>query len=151
MKRTTHPLGALVTSKFRGANAVKFLAARLLPSFFLVTAGVAVAQSQNDPPARAYPVNPPNFQRAPDDGSIRRVPGSTAGFTLTQVRDLFATPDWHPEDHPRMPSIVATGRKPDVMACGVCQPVWSSRSLHRAADHGLQKRTAQRFSASRCQ
>jgi cytochrome c553 len=120
VKRTTHPLGALVTSKFRGANAVKFLAARLLPSFFLVTAGVAVAQSQNDPPAWAYPVNPPNFQRAPDDGSIRRVPGSTAGFTLTQVRDLFATPDWHPEDHPRMPSIVATGRKPDVMACGVC-------------------------------
>jgi cytochrome c553 len=99
---------------------VKFLAARLLLSFFLVTGGVAVAQCQNGPPAWAYPVNPPNFQRAPDDGSIRRVPGSTAGFTLTQVRDLFAAPDWHPADHPPMPSIVASGRKPDVMACGVC-------------------------------
>jgi cytochrome c553 len=99
---------------------VKFLAARLLLSFFLVTGGVAVAQSQNGPPAWAYPVNPPNFQRAPDDGSIRRVPGSTAGYTLTQVRDLFAAPDWHPEDHPPMPSIVAIGRKPEVMACGVC-------------------------------
>ena len=84
---------------------MKFFAARLLLSFFLITGGVAVAQSQNGPPSWAYPVNPPNFQRAPDDGSIRRVPGSTAGFTLTQVRDLFATPDWHPEDHPRMPSI----------------------------------------------
>src|SRR5437763_13143217 len=56
---TTSDTSALVTSKFRGANAVKFLAARLLLSFFLVTGGVAVAQSQNGPPAWAYPVNPP--------------------------------------------------------------------------------------------
>lgn len=85
----------------------------------LVAAGTA-AQSQDSPPAWAYPVNPPNFQRAPDDGTIRRVPNSAEGFTLTQVRDLFAAPDWHPEDHPPMPEIVAKGRKPDVFACGVC-------------------------------
>jgi cytochrome c553 len=85
----------------------------------LAAAG-APAQSQDGPPAWAYPVNPPNFQRAPDDGTIRRVPDSAAGFTLTQVRDLFAAPDWHPEDHPPMPEIAATGRKPDVFACGVC-------------------------------
>jgi cytochrome c553 len=85
----------------------------------LATAG-APAQSQDDPPAWAYPVNPPNFQRAPDDGTIRRVPDSTGGFTLTQVRDLFTAPDWHPDDHPPMPEIVARGRKPDVFACGVC-------------------------------
>src|SRR5215212_7109513 len=78
------------------------------------------AQSQDGPPAWAYPVNPPDFQRTPDDGTIRRVPDSTAGFTLTQVRDLFAAPDWHPDDHPPMPEIVANGRKPDVFACGVC-------------------------------
>jgi cytochrome c553 len=85
----------------------------------LAAAG-APAQSQDGPPAWAYPVNPPNFQRALDDGTIRRVPDSAAGFTLTQVRDLFAAPDWHPEEHPPMPGIVATGRKPDVFACGVC-------------------------------
>jgi cytochrome c553 len=39
---------------------------------------------------------------------------------VTEPRDLFAAPDWHPEDHSPMPSIVANGRKPDVMACGVC-------------------------------
>jgi cytochrome c553 len=78
------------------------------------------AQSQDSPPAWAYPVNPPNFQRAADDGTVRRVPDSTAGFTLTQLRDLFAAPDWHPQDHPVMPEIVAKGRKPDVFACGVC-------------------------------
>lgn len=85
----------------------------------VATAG-ALAQGQDGPPEWAYPANPPNFQRAPDDGTIRRVPDSAAGFTLTQVRDLFAAPDWHPDDHPPMPEIVATGRKPDVFACGVC-------------------------------
>ncbi|MBR0822966.1 c-type cytochrome [Bradyrhizobium liaoningense] len=85
----------------------------------LAAAGVR-SQSPEGPPPWAYPVNPPNFQRAPDDGTIRRVPDSSAGFTLTQVRDLFAAPDWHPDDHPPMPEIVATGRKPEVFACGVC-------------------------------
>jgi cytochrome c553 len=89
-------------------------------SCFALAAFSGAAQSQDAPPAWAYPVNPPNFQRAADDGSTRRVPNSTAGYTLTQVRDLFAAPDWHPEDHPTMPPAVASGRKPDVMACGVC-------------------------------
>jgi cytochrome c553 len=83
-------------------------------------AAATTAQSQEGPPGWAYPVNPPNFQRGPDDGSTRRVPDSAAGYTLTQVRDLFAAPDWHPEDHSPMPEIVAKGRKPDVYACGVC-------------------------------
>jgi cytochrome c553 len=65
-------------------------------------------------------MNPPDFKPAPDDGSPRRVPDSEAAFTLTQVRDLFFAPDWHPADHPPMPDIVARGREPDVFACGVC-------------------------------
>ena len=90
------------------------------PSLVLFAAMAMPAQSQDGPPAWAYPVNPPNFQRAADDGTTRRVPDSAAGYTLTQVRDLFAAPDWHPEEHPPMPEIVAKGRKPDVYACGVC-------------------------------
>ena len=89
-------------------------------SLLSLAAAATPANSQDNPPAWAYPVNPPNFQRAPDDGTVRRVPGSAAGFTLTQVRDLFAAPDWHPDEHPPMPPVVATGRKPDVFACGVC-------------------------------
>lgn len=84
---------------------------------FMIRAPVA---AQDGPPAWAYPVNPPNFQRSADDGSMRRVPDSTAGYTLTEARDLFAAPDWHPEEHAPMPEIVAKGRKPDVYACGVC-------------------------------
>ena len=94
--------------------------ALLTLSLVALATATTPAQSQDGPPAWAYPINPPNFQRAPDDGKVRRVPESAAGFTLTQVRDLFAAPDWHPQDHPPMPEIVAKGRKPDVFACGVC-------------------------------
>jgi cytochrome c553 len=91
----------------------------------LILAVAAAAGAGNlaaavDPPAWAYPVNPPGFKPRADDGQPRRVPGSTAGYTVTQLRDLFAAPVWHPEDHPPLPPIVAHGRKPAVFACGVC-------------------------------
>ena len=73
-----------------------------------------------EPPAWAYPVNPPDFKPAVDDGSLRHVPGSSQAYTLTQLRDFFMAPDWHPGDHPVMPDVVARGRKPDVLACGFC-------------------------------
>ncbi len=96
-----------------------------------VTAGTAIltasvlsigarAQKTDVPPAWAFVVNPPDFKAPEDDGSLRHVPGSTAAWTLTQLRDRFFAPDWHPEDHPKMPEIVAWGRKPDVYACGFC-------------------------------
>ena len=78
------------------------------------------ARSEEGPPAWAYPVNPPDFKLPPDDGTLRRVPGSDAAFTLTQLRDRFFAPDWHPGDHAPMPEIVSRGRKPDVFACGFC-------------------------------
>jgi cytochrome c553 len=65
-------------------------------------------------------VTPPDFKPPPDDGTLRRVPGSTFTFTLSQLRDRFFAPDWHPGDHPPMPEVVSQGRKPDVFACGFC-------------------------------
>jgi cytochrome c553 len=98
---------------------------RLVPA---AVAGLAVAgftsvvslTAASDPPAWAFPVNPPDFKPRVDDGTPRRVPDSAAGYTVTQLRDLFAAPVWHPEDHPPLPPIVAQGRKPGVFACGVC-------------------------------
>lgn len=72
------------------------------------------------PPAWAYPVNPPDFRAEVDTGEPRHVPDSDLTVTLTQIRDLFYSPDWHPADHQPQPSIVANGRKPDVQACGSC-------------------------------
>ena len=81
---------------------------------------ISTASGQESPPAWAYPVTAPDFKPVADDGSIRHVPDSTGGITLTQARDRFVAQDWHPADHPAMPEIVAKGRAPLVYACGFC-------------------------------
>lgn len=103
----------------------------------MITGAAVPGHGQEKPPAWAYPVNPPNYQRVPDDGSVRRVAGSSAGYTLTQVRDLFATPDWHPDEHPPMPKIVDIGRKPEVTACGVCHRADGSGGPENSSLSGL--------------
>ena len=75
--------------------------------------------SQQPPPPWAYPIQPPATP-PPDDGVPRRVPGSSVALTLTQIRDLYVPPDWHPDDHPPMPGVVGHGRKPKTFACGYC-------------------------------
>jgi cytochrome c553 len=99
---------------------MKIFTALSLISLACAMSHQALAQKSEGPPAWAYPVNPPDFKPPPDDGTLRHVPDSTAAFTLTQVRDLFFAPNWHPGDHPPMPEIVAQGRKPGVFACGFC-------------------------------
>ena len=85
-----------------------------------VLATDAPIQNEGEPPAWAYPVNPPDFKPTPDDGKLKHVPDSAAAYSLGQLRDLFMAPDWHPEDHSPMPDVVLHGRKPGVYACGVC-------------------------------
>jgi len=78
------------------------------------------SSTNGGPPAWAYVVPPPDAKSPADDGKARKVPNSFARYTLKQVSDPFLAPDWHPLDHPKMPGIVAHGRKPDVKACGYC-------------------------------
>jgi cytochrome c553 len=73
-----------------------------------------------NPPAWAYPINPPIDGPAADDGSLKHVPGSGKALTQTQILDSFNIPDWHPDGHPSMPAIVEHGRKPAVRGCGYC-------------------------------
>jgi cytochrome c553 len=97
--------------------------------------GAAMAQTQSPTPASAPPTSfpawaypwVPDFKVPPADDAPQHVPDSAASFTIKQERDLFFVPDWHPEDHPAMPDVVAHGRMPDVRACGSC---------HRAAGTG---------------
>ena len=91
----------------------------------------------DEPPAWAYPVNPPSLTESPDDGSPLQVPDSDARFTLTQIRDLNFCPDWHSNDHPPMPDIVARGRKPAVLACGSCHRADGSGGPENARVAGL--------------
>jgi cytochrome c553 len=87
-------------------------------------------------PAWAYPWAP-DFKSAPDDGVPRHVSDSTAAFTITQERDLFFAPDWHPDDHPAMPDVVAHGRPPDVRACGSCHRTEGTGGPENASLAGL--------------
>ena len=76
-------------------------------------------------PAWAYAIpQPPPGGAAPaapaPDTTPRQLPGSTLTFTRPQISDGFGPADWFPGDHPRMPEIVAHGKRPDVRACGLC-------------------------------
>jgi cytochrome c553 len=95
------------------------IAVVLACAFLAVAAGVP-ADAADSLPVWAYPVNPPGLKPAPDDGSPKSVPDSAAIYTLTQIRDLFTPPDWHPDSHPPMPDVVGRGIKPGQFACGFC-------------------------------
>jgi cytochrome c553 len=89
-----------------------------------------------DFPAWAYPWLP-DYKLPPDDGVPRRVPDSSATYTVTEERDLFFAPDWHPADHPPMPDIVARGRKPDTRACASCHRVGGTGGPENSSLAGL--------------
>jgi cytochrome c553 len=79
----------------------------------------------------------PNVKVPPPDDKPNYLPGSNAAFSWKQARDLFVAPDWHPDDHPPMPDIVAHGRKPDVRACGSCHRVEGTGGPENAILAGL--------------
>ena len=88
-------------------NPVCVLVMALLP-------GIAIAAENPD---WAYPPTP---KPAPLDNVVQKqVPGSAKRYTQAQIDDGFNPPDWFPEEHPPMPEIVATGRKP-ARACALC-------------------------------
>jgi cytochrome c553 len=79
----------------------------------------SAALAQGALPYWAYPV-PTHPWPQPDPKQVVRVPGSKVSFTVAGVNDRFNVPDWYPGSHPKMPGIVAHGRKPGVFACGYC-------------------------------
>jgi cytochrome c553 len=83
----------------------------------LLLAGGALAQGPL--PYWAYPVTDRKFP-APDPEQVGHLPGSKVTFKRAGVNDRFNAPDWYPASHPKMPDIVAHGRKPNVFACGYC-------------------------------
>jgi cytochrome c553 len=121
--------------------STSFIAIRQATAWVLLIGLCAVtsmpATAADPAPGWAYPVNPPGFKPAVDSGAIRRVPGSEVGYTLSEVRDRFRAPDWHPADHPAMPEVVARGRRPNVFACGYCHRADGSGGPENASIAGL--------------
>lgn len=107
--------------------------------FIAVAACSASIANALTPADWAYPIDSPaaGAQPAADAATSLRLPDSTATFTRAQLLDPFATPDWRPDEHPAMPAIVASGRKPDVMACGFCHLPTGNGRPENAALAGL--------------
>ena len=88
-------------------------------------ATVALTGAATQPPAWAYAIPPappagaPPAQ-APPDTSMKSLPGTTLTFTRQQIANRFGPADWFPSDHPSLPDIVAHGKQPDAIACGLC-------------------------------
>lgn len=105
---------------YQFGGTMKIATALLASAIVCATLPITTAAADDSPPGWAYPENNPNYKPPVDDGNPVRVPNSTAGYTWSQLRDRFIAPIWHPDDHRPLPDIVASGRKPDVFACGFC-------------------------------
>ena len=114
-------------------------ASRLLLFAALVVLGAMTACTrQVRAPAWAYPILPDSTAVVPMDPEPRHVPDSQRTFVQRELTNRNgAAPDWHPEDHPKMPPVVAQGRQPDVLACGYCHLPDGSGRPENASLSGL--------------
>jgi cytochrome c553 len=69
----------------------------------------------------AYPMPPAGLPPV-DNVSKKQAKGTKTTLSLTQqeINNPFGPPDWFPDEHPPMPSVVSNGRRPNVMACMLC-------------------------------
>lgn len=88
-------------------------------------------------PLWAYPPSVPGAPKREDDGKAKHLPGSKVALTYTQIRDAGSAVDWHPEDHPAMPEVVAHGRPPSVSPCGRCHLANGQGRAENSAVAGL--------------
>ncbi len=88
------PIGAQ-QREVDGANAV-------LPWAFVL----------NDPTSGDEEVSDPN--------EVVTVPDSRVSMPRSAINLNNGPPDWHPDGHPPMPELVATGGGDGVVACGYC-------------------------------
>jgi cytochrome c553 len=105
------------TAKLLSCDDMKFRALVLICA--ALCAGQAMAETVA-PPSWAYPVNAAAVAGVSVPNTPVRVPHSPISFLPSHLADLFSVPDWHPQDHPVMPEIVARGEKPALFACGYC-------------------------------
>ena len=97
----------------------------LVASVALGVSQVVVAQQSTGANAImpwAYVLNDPDAQtgEAPDPDEVVSVPGSDVSMPRSAININAGPPDWHPEGHPPMPEVVASGGGEGVVACGYC-------------------------------
>src|SRR5258708_7574439 len=103
-----------------GVRIVALASVWAINTSFAADGPAAWAYGFPQPGAPAAPAAEGRTGQAAPDNSPKRLAGSDLEFTTAQIRDGFGPADWFPEDHPKMPEIVAHGRRPEVRACALC-------------------------------
>jgi cytochrome c553 len=99
------------------------IAAAAFPSSALAQTATVVplAGAPFEIPSWAYPMPATRSDAPPDSTTPRHLAGSRIALTDRQIANGFGVPDWYPDAHPAMPSIVAKGRAvAQVRACAYC-------------------------------
>jgi cytochrome c553 len=95
--------------------------AGFLSAFSALVLVIGMDAAAQRPPSWAYNTEPtPGAEAEVPDTKLFRLPGSSVEATRPQIRSQFGPVDWYPNDHPKMPDVVARGRQPDVRACSWC-------------------------------
>lgn len=70
----------------------------------------------------AFVLNDPTsgYEDVPDPNEVVTVPDSLVSMPRSAININNGPPDWHPDGHPPMPELVATGGGDGVVACGYC-------------------------------
>jgi cytochrome c553 len=110
------PARIFIARKLLGALMRNF--ARMFVLVLFMAAPIA-AQSQQAGPdlSWAFP-EPDKDQPAREEGPVH-VPGSTKTYTPAQIDDFLNAPDWFPDEHGPLPSVILQGSGA-VFACGSC-------------------------------
>lgn len=92
----------------------------------MLSAGVFSAQQSVSPdqlrtpqarePKWAFPIQETTL---PGEEGSKKLAGSDKSYTVAEIDNLMAPPDWLPNDHPPAPAIVTKGHG-GVLACGSC-------------------------------
>jgi len=92
----------------------------------LLALGIVLATVAQTPPAGgarpswAFLTPDKDQPPAPEAEGLIHIPGSTKGYTATQIDDLSNPPDWIPEEHGTLPKVVQGGPGSAALACGAC-------------------------------
>jgi cytochrome c553 len=76
-------------------------------------------QTPSGPPAWAFPMPDKEPAAHIDETPLKQVPGSVKTYDHAEI-DPHSPPDWFPDEHPAMPTIVAKGGEGIVQACSYC-------------------------------
>lgn len=101
---------------------------QLVTSIVLLLSAVGAVQAQQEAAGAntvipwAFVLNdPPKADaEAPDPDAVVSVPGSDISMRRSGISLGSGPPDWHPDGHPPMPPVVASGGGDGVAACGYC-------------------------------